>query len=94
MSGPPMSHYEPCGVCYAPGLCICPAEVTRLRAQVATLTRERDEARAEVERLRDVLNELAAGLPRDDVWATLTRDDVEGWVMETARAALKGGDRD
>ena len=51
--------------------------------------RERDEARAEVARLRCVLTEFSLGLSRDDMLATTTRDDVERWVMTTARAALE-----
>jgi len=46
----------------------------------------------EVRRLREVLTEFSLGLSRDDQGASTTRDDVERWVKDTARAAL-GADR-
>jgi len=68
-------------------------EIPELRELVSTLTRERDEARAEVERLRAVVQDLCKVLD-ECVWEIDTRygppgsNNIDRELIERAYAAL------
>lgn len=56
------------------------AERDKLQEQVATLTKERDEARSDSARYRGALNEIAYGFP-----PILTLTEVETYARDTLK---------